>query len=32
MATLSICRTLYWLEVIDVPPESVWEDVSRSIG
>ena len=25
------CGTLCWSEDIDVPPESVWEDVSHSI-
>ena len=25
------CGTLCWPEDIDVPPESVWEDVTRSI-
>ena len=26
------CGTLCWPEDIDVPPESVWEDVSRSMA
>ena len=26
------CGMLCWSEDIDVPSESVWEDVSRSIG
>lgn len=26
------CGTLCWPEDIDVPPESVWEDVSRNLS